>query len=308
MPRIPRTDLDVHRLCLGTNVFGWTADHDASFAVLDAYAEAGGNFIDTADVYSAWVDGHTGGESETLIGAWMRERGNRDDIVLATKLGGDGGLGAANVRAKAEASLTRLGTDRIDLLYAHRDDPGTPVAETLRAFGALVESGSVRYVAASNFAAGRLRESLETSRREGLPAYVALQPKYNLVERDEYEGALRDLCAEAELGCVPYYGLARGFLTGKYRPGGKDADTRRPGAEQLLDERTGPVLETLDTIAEGHDVPVAAVALAWLAAQPTVVSPIASARTPEQLADLLPVAGLDLTDDELERLGALTAG
>jgi aryl-alcohol dehydrogenase-like predicted oxidoreductase len=305
MPRIGRSDLDVFPLCLGGNVFGWTADEPASFAVLDAYAAAGGNFVDTADAYSAWAPGHAGGESESILGRWMAERGNRDRMVIATKVGSweqAKGLGADAIRRGAEGSLQRLQTDRIDLYYAHRDDPGTPVEETLAAFDALVREGKVRHIAASNFSAPRLAEALAVSDREGLARYVALQPEYNLLERDGYEGELADLVAREGLSCVPYYGLASGFLTGKYRPGGDVDSPRAGGAGRYLDERGLRVLDALDAVAEAHAVPVAAVALAWLAAQPTVAAPIASARTVEQLADLLAMAELTLGAEELARL------
>jgi aryl-alcohol dehydrogenase-like predicted oxidoreductase len=305
--KIDGTDLDVFGLCLGGNIFGWTADREESFAVLDAYVDAGGNFLDTADVYSAWVPGNQGGESEQVIGEWLAARGNRDRIVLATKVGSDGGLSADNVRAKTEASLRRLGTDYIDLLYAHRDDKQTPPEETLTAFGELVSAGKARYIAASNYSAARLAEALATSEREGLPRYVALQPHYNLVER-RYEDKLAELCAREGLACVPYYALAKGFLTGKYRPKGPEAETRRgaamSGTAYLEHGRAVAVLEALDQIAADRAVPVASVALAWLDAQPTVVAPVASARTPAQLAELLPSVSLRLNDDELARLAA----
>src|SRR5947209_5498887 len=222
MPRIPQTDLDVFALCLGGNVFGWTADEPQSFAVLDAYAAAGGNFIDTADVYSAWVPGHAGGESETIIGRWMAARGTRNRMIIATKVGmkpGLKGLSPASIRTAANGSLQRLGVDRIDLYYAHADDPDTPLVDSLRAFDALVQDGKVRYIAASNYTAPRLAEALAISRREGLARYIGLQPHYNLVNRDDYEGQLRDVCVREGLACFPYYALAKGFLSGKYRAG-----------------------------------------------------------------------------------------
>ncbi len=310
MRNIGSSDLSVHPLCLGTNVFGWTVDERQSFAVLDAYAAAGGNFIDTADSYSAWADGNSGGESEAIIGRWMAARGNRDDMVVATKVGqmpGLGGLAPATIRAAAEASLARLGTDRIDLYWAHVDDEGTPLADTLGAFGELIGEGKVRYAGASNYGAPRLAEALAIARAGGLPEYVAVQPKYNLVARDQYEGPLADLCVREGVSCVPYYGLASGFLTGKYRPGGPAVASARAGsASQLLDERGIAALRALDEVAASHATTVAAVALAWVAAQPGVAAPIASARTPEQLADLLPFADLELSGDELRLLGAAT--
>jgi aryl-alcohol dehydrogenase-like predicted oxidoreductase len=305
------TDLAVHPLCLGGNVFGWTVDEAGSFAVLDAYAAAGGNFIDTADGYSSWVPGNSGGESERIIGAWMAARGNRDEVVVATKVGRGPdaqGLARETIRRGAEASLERLGTDRIDLYYAHADDPETPLEETLGAFGELIREGKVRHVGASNYSAPRLAEALALARGGGLPRYVALQPEYNLVHRGEYEGALAALCAREGVACVPYSALASGFLTGKYRPGGPAGDSpRAAGAARYLDEGGAAVLPVLDEVAGAHGVSVAAVALAWLAAQPTVAAPIASARTPEQLAELLAMTELGLTPDELARLAAATS-
>jgi aryl-alcohol dehydrogenase-like predicted oxidoreductase len=291
-------------------VFGWTADEQSSYTVLDAYAEAGGNFIDTADSYSAWVPGHGGGESETIIGRWMAARRNRDRIVIATKVGQKPdrrGLSAENIRAAAEESLERLQTDRIDLYYAHIDDAETPLQETLRAFTELIAAGKVRYVAASNYSAERLTEALRTSEREGLARYVALQTHYSLVERDGYEAELRDVCEREGLPCIPYWVLAKGFLTGKYRPGTSVDSPRSGGASQYLNERGLAVLEVLDGIASAHDSTVGAVALAWTAAQPAVLAPIASARSTEQLAGLLPVLELELTPDELARLDAASA-
>lgn len=299
------SELNLFPLCLGGNVFGWTADRDASFAVLDAYVEAGGNFVDTADVYSEWVPGHPGGESETIIGEWMAARGNRDRIVVATKVGSLAsrpGLSAANIRAAAEDSLRRLRTDHIDLYWAHIDDAGTPLEETLGAFDSLIREGKVRNIGASNYGPERLAEALAISDRNGLARYGVLQQPYNLVERD-YEGPLRDVVIAEGLTSTPYHGLARGFLTGKYRPG-VEVDSPRAGqASAYLKTERGPrVLEALDKVAAAHDVAPAAVALAWLAAQPTVAAPIASARDVEQLRPLLAVAGLTLGEDELAML------
>jgi aryl-alcohol dehydrogenase-like predicted oxidoreductase len=310
MRNIPGTDLVVHPLCLGANVFGWTADELESFAVLDAYKAAGGNFVDTADGYSQWVAGNRGGESEEIIGRWMARRGNRDAIVLATKVGSKGdrkGLGADNVRVATEESLQRLQTDRIDLLYTHRDDEVTPPEETMGALDELVREGKVRHVAASNVSPARLEAALEASARERLARYVALQPHYNLVERG-YEDGLADVCRRHDLGCLPYYALAKGFLTGKYRPGADGVESQRSqGARAYLDERGERVLDALDAAAAAHDVPVAAVSLAWLAARPTVVAPIASARTPAQLAELLAMTDVVLREDEVRALDAAGA-
>ncbi|WKX20151.1 MULTISPECIES: aldo/keto reductase [unclassified Streptomyces] len=309
--KLGSSDLEVFPLALGGNVFGWTADQDTSFAVLDAYTAAGGNFVDTADSYSAWVDGNSGGESETVLGKWLASRGNRDDVVLATKVSQHPeypGLSAANIKAAADASLRRLGTDRIDLYYTHFDKPEVPVEEIIGALDELVRAGKVRHIAASNISAERLAASLEFSEREGLARYVALQPHYNLVSRDTYEGELSGLAERAGLAAVPYYALAAGFLTGKYRPGTAVDSPRAGGAAKHLEtERGRRVLAALDEIAEAHGVPVATVALAWLAGRPTVAAPIASARTVEQLPALLGVAELDLTADETERLTRASA-
>ncbi|MBB5954502.1 aryl-alcohol dehydrogenase-like predicted oxidoreductase [Saccharothrix tamanrassetensis] len=308
MTKLGTSDLDVSRLCLGGNVFGWTADEEASFAVLDAYVAAGGNFVDTADVYSAWGDAHVGGESETVIGRWLKARGNRDAVIVATKVGmlevgGLDNLRADTIATAAENSLRRLGVDHIDLYYAHQDDPKTPQEETLAAFDALVKAGKVRYVAASNYTAARLTSALEVSEREGFAEYVALQQHYNLVERS-YEGELSTAVADAGLSSAPYWSLAKGFLTGKYRPGVEVESVRAAGASKYLDDRGLRVLAALDEVAAAHGTSVASVALAWLAAQPTVAAPIASARTADQLDDLLPALELELKADEIARLTA----
>ncbi|MFF4414151.1 aldo/keto reductase [Streptosporangium sp. NPDC001559] len=299
------SELSLFPVCLGGNVFGWTADRDESFAVLDAYAEAGGNFVDTADVYSEWIPGHSGGESETVLGEWLESRGNRDRMVIATKVGsmsGRAGLSAANIRLAVEDSLRRLRTDYIDLYWAHVDDPETPLEETLGAFDALVREGKVRDIGASNYGAERLTEALAISEREGLARYVALQQHYNLLERD-YEGGLREVVAANGLVSTPYFGLARGFLTGKYRPGVEVRSARAGGATPYLaSERALRVLDALDRVSAERGVAQATVALAWLAAQPTVATPIASARTVEQLDQLLAVADLKLGEEELALL------
>jgi aryl-alcohol dehydrogenase-like predicted oxidoreductase len=311
MTKLGSSGLDVSTLCLGGNVFGWTADEDASFAVLDAYVAGGGNFIDTADSYSAWVPGHRGGESEEIIGRWMAARGSRDDVVIATKVGqlpGLEGLAPATIRRAVDDSLRRLQTDRIDLYWAHVDDADTPLAETLAAFGDLIAEGKVRAIGASNYTAPRLADALAIAQREGLPRYAALQPQYNLVEREAFENGLQAVANREGLATVPYFGLARGFLTGKYRRNGAPVDSpRAAGAASYLDDGGARVLDALDDVAAAHETTVAAVALAWLAAQPTVVSPIASARDAAQLAELLPVNALRLTDDEVARLSAASA-
>jgi aryl-alcohol dehydrogenase (NADP+) len=305
MARIQDTDLEVSALCLGGNTFGWTTDQKASEAVLDAYVEAGGNFIDTADVYSAFAEGNSGGESETLIGEWMASRGNRGEIVVATKVGmlkDRTGLAPDNVRAAIEDSLRRLQTDYVDLYYAHQDDQDTPLEDALATFGELRREGKLRYAAASNYTAPRLSEALEVATREGLPRYVALQTHYSLMERGLYENGLAEVCAREGLACLPYWSLARGFLTGKYRDG-EEVDSPRAGvAGAYLDDRGRAVLEVLDEVSAAHDTTQAAVSLAWLRVQPTVLAPVASARNPEQLAEILPFVDLELADDELSRL------
>ncbi|WP_333778088.1 aldo/keto reductase [Streptomyces sp. IBSBF 3136] len=309
--KLGTSGLEVFPLALGGNVFGWTADEKTSFAVLDAYTAAGGNFVDTADSYSAWVEGNKGGESETIIGKWLKARGNRSDVVVATKVSQHPeyqGLTAANIKAAADASLRRLDTDYIDLYYTHFDKPEVPVEEIIGALDELVRAGKVRHIAASNISPERLRASLDFSDREGLARYVALQPHYNLVSRDTYEGPLQDLAAREGLAAVPYFALASGFLTGKYRPG-TQVDSARAGsaAKHLQSERGQKVLTALDEIAAAHDAPVATVALAWLASRATVAAPIASARTVEQLPALLAVAELELTQEDLDRLTLASA-
>jgi aryl-alcohol dehydrogenase-like predicted oxidoreductase len=246
-----------------------------------------------------------GGESETILGRWMAARGNRNQMIIATKVGrcpGRLGLSAANIRAGAEASLKRLDVDRIDLYYAHADDLQTPIDETLREFDALIREGKVRCIGATNFTAERLSAALATSAREGLARYVALQPHYNLVVRNEYEGALSEVCAREGVACVPYFALAMGFLSGKYRPGTTVQSARAEGAQKYLDARGKRLLAALDDVAAAHETPVAAVSLAWLRDRPTVAAPIASARTVAQLSELLPMATLRLTADETRRL------
>ncbi|WP_435172394.1 aldo/keto reductase [Actinacidiphila sp. bgisy145] len=308
MARIGNSALDVFPLSLGGNVFGWTADEAQSFAVLDAFTGRGGNFVDTADVYSAWVPGNGGGVSERIIGAWLARRGRRDDVVIATKVGSHPdfkGLRADTIKKGAEASLRRLGVDHIDLYYTHRDDPDVPVEEIITALDALVKEGKVRAIGASNISAERLAASLDFSEREGLARYEIVQPLYSLVERDTFEGPLADLVAARGLSTAPYYALASGFLTGKYRPG-TEVDSARAGkAGQYLSTPTGPkVLAALDEVAAAHGAEVTTVALAWLAAQPTVVAPIASARTVEQVPALTAVAELELTEQEVAALTA----
>jgi aryl-alcohol dehydrogenase-like predicted oxidoreductase len=302
-----RTDLDVFPLCLGGNVFGWTADEPQSQSVLDAYRDAGGNFVDTANSYLL-----EHGRSETIIGAWMASRKNRDEIVLGTKVGGGRGqvrnLRPENIEREAHASLERLQTDRIDLYFAHFDDPETPLEDTLRAFDALAKAGIVRHIGASNYTPERLTAALELQQELGLVEFTVLQPHYNLVER-EFENTLMPVADAWDLAVTPYYALASGFLSGKYRPGGEKVESpRAQGARAYLDKGGAAVLELLDDIAKTHETTVAAVALAWLLTRPRVVSPIASARTTQQLEQILPAVGLKLTPEETDRLSKTTEG
>jgi aryl-alcohol dehydrogenase-like predicted oxidoreductase len=286
-------------------VFGWTIDEQHSFAVLDAYVQAGGNFIDTADIYGR--HGHGGaGESERIIGRWIAARDNREQLVIATKVGMSPdlpGLSRETVRQGVASSLARLGVERIDLYYAHQDDPDTPLEETLAAFQELIDEGRVSHVAASNYGARRLADALHLGEREGLAAYVALQPHYNLMERD-YELDLAGVCERYGLACFPYFGLARGFLTGKYRREGPQIESPRASGVRAsyFNERGFAVLEALDALAAAHQAPVAAVALAWLLAQPSVVAPIASATSVAQLQEILPATQIELSADEVQRL------
>jgi aryl-alcohol dehydrogenase-like predicted oxidoreductase len=303
MVKLGDTDLDVFGLCLGANVFGWSADEQTSIEVLDAYSAAGGNFIDTADTYG-------GGESEAIIGRWLKARGTRDSLVIATKVAKKPtrrGLSATNIRAAAEDSLGRLGVDHIDLYYAHEDDQSVPLEETLGAFDALVREGKVRYIAASNYTAPRLAEALAVSEREGFARYVALQNHYNLLERAEYETDVEPMLARDGIPSLPYFSLARGFLTGKYRPGTEIESVRAGGVERYRNERGYGVLAVLDEIAAAHGTNVGAVALAWLASRRTVAAPIASARTTQQLVEIMAFLDLKLSAQELARLDQVSA-
>lgn len=313
MRTLGRTGLQVAPLCLGGNVFGWTCDEAASFEVLDAYAEAGGNFIDSADVYARWAPGNQGGESEAVLGRWMRERGNRERMVIATKVGsamGEGpnerGLGRQHIMAGVEASLRRLQTDYIDLYQAHIDDETTPLEETLRAFDDLVRQGKVRYLGASNYSSWRLVQALWTSDRRGYAPYVCVQPRYNLVYRDEFERELAPACLALGVGAITYSALGSGFLSGKYRRDGALPSTARAGSVQqrYMTERGWAVLEALLGVAEARGATPAQVALAWQLAKPAVTAPIASATSAAQLGELLGALDLRLSQEEL---GALEA-
>ena len=301
-----RTELQVHPLCLGGNVFGWSANAAQSQEVLTAYESAGGNFIDTADMYSRWHTGNVGGESETIIGDWMKARGNRSEMVIATKvakLATRPGLSAANIAAAAEDSLRRLGTDYIDIYYAHHDDEEVPLEESLTAFNELVIAGKVRYLAASNYSASRLEEALKISRDLGMSEYLLLQPNYNAIVRNEYEGDLMAIAVKEDIPVLPYFSLAAGFLTGKYQPGVEVDSVRAGDMPDYKNDRGWAILNTLTEIAKQENTSIAAIALGWLRAQPGVVTPIASARTTGQLAEILPV--IELSAEQVAQVNAL---
>jgi len=306
-----RSSLQVSAVVLGGNVFGWTIDESRSFEVLDAYASAGGNCIDTADVYSTWVSGHHGGESETIIGKWMKRRGNRGQMIIATKLGSAmgpemKGLSAGYMIDAVEASLTRLQTDYIDLYQAHEDDTATPLEETLIAFGRLVAQGKVRVIGASNYSGERLQKALEVSRAHGLVRYESVQPSYNLYDRADFESSLQALCLREEVGVIPYYGLASGFLTGKYRSESDLAQSVRGAnvGKRYLNKRGLRIVKALDEVAHSYHTSAAAVALAWLIAQPGITAPIASATNPDHVRDLAIATELRLDEGALATLDA----
>ncbi|APF33881.1 aldo/keto reductase [Microbacterium paludicola] len=306
MSTIGNSDLSVFPLALGGNVFGWTADRDASFAILDAFVEGGGNFIDTADSYSAWAPGHSGGESETIIGEWLAAR-SRPEVVVATKVSQHPdfrGLSASNVRAAAEASLKRLGVDAIDLYYAHFDDEETPLEETVGAFGQLVADGLVRHIAVSNYTAERIEEWLRIADETGVARPVAIQPHYNLVHRNEVEETIVPIAERENLSLIPYFALAKGFLTGKYRSTDASAHNtpRAEGAAVYATPQGLQIIDTLERVGAAHDVSIASAALAWLRSQPTVVAPIASASRLEQMQGLLDGGRVELTADEIAEL------
>jgi aryl-alcohol dehydrogenase-like predicted oxidoreductase len=310
MARIGRSDLEVAPLALGGNVFGWTADKETSFAVLDAFHAGGGDFLDTADGYSAWVAGNSGGESETLIGEWLASRKPRN-VVVATKVSTHPdfpGLSAKNVRAAAEASLRRLGVEAIDLYYAHFDDADVPLEETVAAFGDLVTDGLVRYTAVSNYDAERIRSWVALAREAGSAEPVAIQPHYNLVHRNAVEEQIVPVAEEFGLSLVPYYALASGFLTGKYRSPDASGDSPRAGgAAKYATEQGLRIIDTREQIGRGHDASIASTALAWLRQQPAVAAPIASASRPEQVSDLLASMRVELSADEIDRLNDVSA-
>jgi len=317
MPALGRTGLDVHPLCLGGNVFGWTADEEASFAVLDRYVAAGGNFVDTADVYSSWLPDHDGGESEAVIGRWLAARGNRDDVVIATKVGmhfkaGLANLQPASIARACDESRARLGVETIDLYYAHRDDEEVPLQDSLGAFDALVREGKIAHVGLSNFTAPRLREALAVVEREGYAPISVLQPQYNLLDRAGVEDELQGVCVEHGIAVVPFYGLAMGFLSGKYSRDSVAAEMGTPRAKGAMkvygsQERSWTTLDAARAVAAAHGATVAAVALAWLKRRDAVVAPIASARSVEQLEELLGMVDVELTHDEIAALDAASA-
>ena len=307
MLTIPETDLVVHPLCLGGNVFGWTADENQSREVLSAYASHGGNFIDTADVYSEWKEGNQGGESETIIGKWLQGR-DRSNFVIATKvakLSTRPGLRPENIIAACNDSLRRLQTDYIDIYYSHHDDKEVPMAETLGAYAQLISEGKIRYIAASQHTGARLQEALNISREEGLPSYIALQDHYNLMERNPFESEQQSVLAANGMSALPFYALARGFLSGKYRPGVTVNSVRADGVKDYQTDKGWAVVAALDEIAKSHNSSVSAIALAWLRANPNVSTPIASARTVEQLNEIIEV--IELTSEEVAQLNSASA-
>ena len=307
MITIPETDLVVHPLCLGTNVFGWSSDEAESHQVLDAYAAHDGNFLDTADVYSQWKPGNQGGESETIIGNWLKNR-DRSKIVVATKvsmLNTRPGLSAKNILAACDDSLRRLQTDYIDIYYSHRDETETPMAETLGAYAELVAAGKVRYIAASQHTGARLQEALDISAANGLPSYIGLQDQYNLIYRQPFESEQQPVLATNNLSAMPFYGLARGFLSGKYRPGVKVESVRAEGVAEFYNDKNWAVLDRVREIAQDHNVPVGAISLAWIRSNPQVSTPIASARTVEQLEEIVQI--VELSDAEIASLNSLSA-
>lgn len=307
------TDLQVAPLVLGTNVFGWTINEASSFDILDAFTDAGCNMVDTADVYSTWAPGNKGGESETIIGNWIKKRNNRSDVLIATKGGSDMGDGKKGVTKKyllqaAEASLTRLQTDYIDLYQTHFDDASTPVEEALEAYDRLIKDGKVRWTGTSNMSADRLLQSLDESVKHGYPVYHTLQPEYNLYARQKFETEYEQVCKDYNLGVITYFSLASGFLTGKYRSE-KDfsKSVRGSGMKKYLDKRGLAILDALDKVAQKHGSSDTAVALAWLMARPSVTAPIASATSVEQLHDLTKAAELQLSESDIALLDAASA-
>ena len=300
---IPLTDLSIYPLCLGGNVFGWSADEAQSHDVLDAFVCHGGNFIDTADVYSEWKEGNKGGESEAIIGSWLKKRNNRSEIVIATKvakLSTRPGLKASNIKAAVDDSLKRLQTDYIDIYYAHEDDQTTPLEETLEAFTEIIKSGKVRYIAASNYSAARLEEALKISHDNKFAQYIAVQNHYNLLERKDYESTMVPTMQKYGISGIPYFALARGFLSGKYRKGNVVDSVRAGGVASYLNDSGYVLIEKLDALAQKYNTSISAISIAWLRAQPTISAPIAGARTVDQLHEIMPL--ITLTKEELASL------
>jgi len=311
--KLGNSGLEVGPLTFGGNVFGWTADEVTSFRLLDAFVDSGMNLVDTANVYSKWAPGNRGGESETIIGKWFQQTGKRDRVVLATKVGmemgpDESGLSKAAILRSVEDSLRRLQTDRIDLYQSHKDDPKSPLEETLGAFATLIRQGKVRAIGASNYSADRLSEALQLARETGLPAYHTLQPEYNLCERAKFEEKLEPLCLEAGIGVIPYYSLCSGFLTGKYR---SEADlTKSPRGAKVksyLNDRGFAILAALDEVAERQASTPGRVAIAWILARPSITSPIASATSVEQLEDLIAATRLKLDEGDFQALNRVSA-
>ena len=304
-----RSGLEIAPIVFGGNVLGWTVDQGAAFRILDAFVDAGFNALDTADTYSRWIEGNKGGESETIIGNWLKQGGGRRErVLILTKVGhemapGKKGLSRRYIKAEVEESLKRLRIDTIDLYQSHRDDPGVPMQESLETYAELIKEGKVRAIGASNFSAARLQESLDVSRNHGLPRYECLQPRFNLYDREDYEGELERLCLKENIGVIPYYGLASGFLTGKYRsPADFGKSQRGSRMSAYLNAKGRKLLAALDTVAAGHDVKPAAVALAWLIARPSITAPIASATSVEQLKDFSAAAAVKLSPAEIATL------
>ncbi|RYE17662.1 MAG: aldo/keto reductase [Sphingobacteriales bacterium] len=306
--KLANTGIEISPIMFGGNVFGWTLNEQESFSILDAFADSGFNFIDTADVYSKWATGNQGGESETIIGNWLKKRGDRSKFVIATKVGAElneqkKGLSARYIKQAVEDSLTRLQTDYIDLYQSHYDDPNTPVAETMSAYNDLIKEGKVRHIGTSNMSAARIMESNKFAKDNSLSAYISLQPLYNLYDREKFETEYLALITEQKMAVIPYYSLASGFLTGKYR---SESDLgkspRGGGAKKYLNEKGFRILQALDSVAQQHNVPAAQIAIAWLLHKPFITAPIASATSEKQLQDLLAATQINLTKEQIETL------
>ena len=306
--KLGNSGLEVAPLAFGSNVFGWTTDEPTSFALLDAFVDAGFNLIDTADMYSTWVEGHKGGESETILGKWLKRSGKREKVIIASKVGKEmgpnlQGLSKAYIMQAVEASLRRLQTDYIDLYQSHEDDPDTPLEETLEAYGQLIKQGKIRAIGASNYSAERFAQSLEVSEQTGYPRYESLQPLFNLYDREDYEKELEPLCLEKGVGVISFFSLGSGFLTGKYRSK-EDLSNRARGSfvEKYLNERGFRIVEALDKVAQEHNITPAQVAIAWLISHPSITAPIASATNLEQLNELIEATTIELNPSVIDQL------